>query len=712
MKNLCERRVRFMRIRIALLGMILLGGAGAVIERAWELQVKQGPKLRGMAEEQYLKGIALSPKRGTIYDRNGAELAVSVDVDSVFVDPKQFREAKQNPTQVASKLAGLLGLSRKAVADKLTQERNFAWIKRRLSPNESKAVRALDIPGIALMTEARRYYPNRELASHVLGFANVDGRGIEGLELAFDDKLRGSAALVPAVRDRRGKVVFSDLLDDRASQGDDITLSLDKAIQYTAERELELAVRTFEAKAGSAVAIDPRTGEILAMANYPSFNPNQPASAAQESRRNRAITDRFEPGSTVKSFTLAGALAANPGLVNTHIDCEHGSMRLAGAVIHDTHAWAELTPTEVLVHSSNIGAAKIGMGMGAPGLHRTLRDFGFGAPTGVDLPGEVAGVLRDPKSWYEVDTATIAFGQGMSVTTLQLAAAMGTLANQGRWQRPTLIKRIENAHGEVVSPAEHGRPRQVVPPQVATALTHMLTAVTGEGGTGVEAAIDGIPVAGKTGTAQKPDHVRGGYAENRWLSSFVGFAPADDPRVVLAVVIDEPVIAHYGGTVAAPAFRRIMQASLRHLEVGPSTPMLGAEPRIARGEASTPTPQQPVLADPIGLAEEREQIAARGRATGKFQVPDLIGQTTRTALIVARHAGLELAMRGSGVVVQQQPRPGSIAQVGTTIEATLVPPRASGSSTMARSPAEQAALPSGVSKQAPVPIGVRERGDG
>jgi cell division protein FtsI (penicillin-binding protein 3) len=712
MKNLCQRRVRFMRVRIALLGMILLGGAGAIVDRAWELQVQQGSKLREMAEEQYLKGITVSPKRGTIYDRNGAELAVSVDVDSVFVDPKQFREAKQNTAQVAGRIAGLLGLSRQAVADKLTQEGNFAWIKRRLSPNESKAVRALDIPGIALTTEARRYYPNRELASHVLGFANVDGRGLEGLELAFDEKLRGSSALVRAVRDRRGKVIFSDQLDDRDFQGDDITLSLDKAIQYTAERELELAVRTFEAKAGSAVAIDPRTGEILAMANYPSFNPNQPAGSAPESRRNRSITDRFEPGSTIKSFTLAGALALNPGLVNTHIDCEHGDMRLAGAVIHDTHSFAELTPTEVLVHSSNIGAAKIGMGMGAAALHRTLRDFGFGALTGVDLPGEVSGVLRDPKSWYEVDTATIAFGQGVSVTTLQLAAAMSTLANQGRWQRPTLIKRIENAHGEVVPTGDQGQPRQVIPQQVATALTHMLTAVTGEGGTGVEAAIEGIPVAGKTGTAQKPDHVRGGYADNRWLSSFVGFAPADDPRMVLAVVIDEPVIAHYGGTVAAPAFRRIMQASLRHLDVGPSAPLLGAEPRIARAVVPTPKLQEPVLADPGGLPEAHEAIAARGNARGEFQVPDLIGQTTRTALIAARHAGLELAMHGSGVVVQQQPRPGAIARIGTTIDATLVPPRTSGPSASGRSVAEQAALPSRVGRQVPVPIRVREQGDG
>jgi cell division protein FtsI (penicillin-binding protein 3) len=714
MKNLSEGRVRFMRARIALLAVVLFAGAFAIVKRAWDLQVRQAPELREMAEQQYHKGIQLSPKRGTIYDRNGAELAVSVEVDSLYVDPKLFREAGQKPLQVAARLSALLGIPRKAIADKLAAERNFAWIKRRLSPSESKAVRALNIPGIVLRSEARRYYPNRELASHVLGFADVDGRGLEGLELQLDERLRGSSALVPAVRDRRGKVVFSDLSDDTASQGDDVTLSLDKTIQHFAERELELTVRTFEAKSGSAVALDPRTGEILAMANYPTFNPNQPGSAPVANRRNRSITDRFEPGSTIKAFTVAGALTKNPTLIDASYDCEQGLMRRPGFTIRDTHPWGELTPTEILVHSSNIGAAKIGMEMGGPALYRTLRDFGFGAPTGVGLPGEVGGALRDPKLWYEADLTNIAFGQGLSVSALQLASSMGALANQGRLLRPTLVKRIETARGEAI-PQPLAAGRQVVPPQVAKALTHMLTAVIGQGGTGTEAAIDGVPVAGKTGTAQKPDHVRGGYAEAQWLASFVGFAPADDPRLVLAVVIDDPVIDYYGGVVAAPAFRRIMQASLRHMDVLPSAPLLAVEPRIVATPETARAPTRSAAAGDVATAA-LAAAANRGgaeAATGRFKVPDLLGQTTRAALIAAREAGLDVDLRGSGVVVAQRPTAGELAQVGMTIEATLAPPKVD-AALGAALPAQQAAAPASRVKggAATVPIGARERGDG
>jgi cell division protein FtsI (penicillin-binding protein 3) len=569
-----------MRMRIAILAALLIAGACAVVERAWDLQIRQGPQLREMAQGQHLKGVALSPKRGAIYDRTGAELAVSIDVQSLSADPRQLRELGQSPAKVAAKLAPVLGLPRKVIEERLTSGRSFAWIKRRLSPSETQAVRALALPGLRLNTEARRYYPNRELASHVLGYANIDGTGIEGLELSLDSKLRGTATTLPALRDRRGKVIFAKGAMERAEQGADVTLSLDKTIQHFAERELELAVRSFEAKGGSVVALDPRTGEILAMANYPTFNPNQPASAPPAHRRNRSITDRFEPGSTIKPFTLAGALARNPSLLEQRVDCEQGAMRLTGYTIHDTHAWGELLPAEILAHSSNIGAAKLGLGMGASGLYRTLRDFGFGAPTGVLLPGEVDGVLRDPKTWYELDAATISFGQGLSVTTLQLATSMAALANHGRMQRPSLVKRITTARGDVVATQDSVPGRQVVPAAVADAVAQMLVAVTADAGTGSEAAIPGVSVAGKTGTAQKPDPVHGGYADGQWLSSFVGFAPADAPRLVLAVVIDEPIIAYYGGTVAAPTFRRIMAASLRHLDATP----LGAQARHLRPE--------------------------------------------------------------------------------------------------------------------------------
>lgn len=587
MKNLAPRRVRFMRMRIAMLATVLTAGACTVLVRAFRIQVREATELREMAEGQYLKGISISPKRGAIFDRTGAELAISVDVQSLSADPRQLRRAGQDPVKVAAKLAPLIDVSRKALAERLSLDKSFTWIKRRLSPTESKAVRALEIPGIALTTEARRYYPNRELASHVLGFANIDGRGIEGMELALDDRLRGSATLVPAVRDRRGKVIFSDGSIDQAAQGADVTLSLDKTIQHFAERELELAVRTFEAKGGSVVALDARTGEVLAMANFPTFNPNQPASAPAGDRRNRSITDRFEPGSTIKPFTIAGAMARNPGLLDQRIDCEQGAMRLSGYTIHDTHPWGALSPSEILLHSSNIGAAKLGLGIGATALHRVLHDFGFGSLTGVALPGEVSGALRDPKLWYDIDAASVAFGQGMSVTTLQLAVAMGALANQGRLVRPRLIKRVVNARGDALPVPEAGASQQVIPEAIAAALVPMMVGVTSDGGTGAEAAIPGVPVAGKTGTAQKPDPQRGGYADNQWLSSFVGFAPADAPRMVLAVVIDEPLIAHYGGMVAAPTFRRIMEASLRHLDASPARahadPIAAAEPERGDG---------------------------------------------------------------------------------------------------------------------------------
>jgi cell division protein FtsI (penicillin-binding protein 3) len=640
------------------------------LQRAYELQVKQGPELRAMAEEQYLKDIHLSPKRGTIYDRSGAELAVSVDIDSVHANPKLVRSSNVDVAQVAGQLSVLLGVASTEIEKRLATDRHFVWLKRRVSPKESKAVAALEIPGIGLTAESRRFYPNRELAGHVIGFANIDGQGIEGLELQLDAQLRGSSELVPAIRDRRGRVVFSEqLLDDRAAQGDDVVLTLDKTIQHVAERELELAVRTFEAKGGSVVVLDPLSGEILAMANFPNFNPNQPSAETPSHRRNRAVTDRFEPGSTLKPFTVAGALAAGVIRANQRIDCEEGALKVAQYTIHDTHKWEKLTPTEILAYSSNIGTAKIGVSLGRARLYRTLRDFGFGTATGIGLPGETVGILRHYKRWYDMDAATIAFGQGMSATTLQLAAATGAIANRGRLMRPTLLKRIEDARGDVVEEALPHVQRQVVPPSIASLVADMLTSVTAEGGTGAEAAMDGYLVAGKTGTAQKADYVHGGYAEGKWVSSFVGFAPARRPRLVTAVVIDEPMIAHHGGTVAAPAFRRIMEASLRHLGVVASAP---AE-ELARAKRPRSQPE----AAPEGAPTPNEaahSTADRSLAPGEQRVPDLLGRSARAALVSAHGAGFALDLRGSGLVVTQKPAAGEIALTGSVLEVALEPP--------------------------------------
>ena len=684
------RRRRWIRARLGILCAILLVAAVLVVRRAWEVTVVHGPGLSALAEQQQLREIRIAPKRGTIYDRHGAELAVSVDVESVYANPRTMRSQHVDLAQASLRLASVLGVDRAAIQRRLEAvdqrglPRYFVWIDRQVTPAEADAVRALAIPGVELTAEARRYYPNRELASHLLGFADIDGVGIEGLELSMEERLRGSARPVPALRDRRGRVVFSDqLLDERAAQGDDLYLTIDKTIQHVTERELALAVRTFEAQAGSVVVMDPRTGEILAMANYPTYDPNEPAQAPASHRRNRAITDRFEPGSTVKPFVVGAALATGVLQSEQSIDCGHGVMDIGDDRIRDTHVFDTLTPAEILTHSSNIGAARIGQMLGRASLYRSLRRFGFGEPTGLPLPGETGGILRHHSRWYELDLATISFGQGFSSTTIQLAAAMSAIANGGRLMEPRLVRRVVDAHGGVV---EEGLPRvsrQVLPRPTARLVGDMLTAVTGDSGTGLEAAIDGYLVAGKTGTAQKADYVHGGYADGRFMASFVGFVPAQDPRLVIAVVIDEPMVDHYGGTVAGPVFRRIGQAALRHLGVPAET---GGEilaqlerERRQRERAAREAGRAARAADSSSQSQlsnvaASERAPGAGPGAGEVVMPDLAGQTVRAALVATHRAGLGLAVDGSGISVAQDPLPGAIVPRGTTARVRFARP--------------------------------------
>ena len=679
MKNLPPKRRRWAKLRIALLGLLLGMYALTVGKRAFELQVERAPALREMAEAQYLRDVRLAPKRGTIYDRHGAELAVSVEVDSVWANPRELQAEGADPQAVANQLANLLGVDRERIATRLRSRRYFVWIKRRITPRLAGEVRQLDLPGVHLEREARRFYPNRTLASHVLGFANIDGKGIEGLELGFDERLRGSNRSVPAIRDRRGRVVFSEqLFDDRAAQGDDLHLTLDKTVQRIAERELELSIRTFEARAGSVVVMDPNSGEVLALANYPTFNPNDPGGVPASHRRNRAITDRFEPGSTVKPFTVAAALAAGTVGSQQLIDCEGGALDVAEYTIHDTTAHDELTPAQILAFSSNIGAAKIGNSLGRRGLYRAFRRFGFGQETGLPLPGEADGILRHHRRWYEMDAATISFGQGMSATAVQLATAMSVIANGGRLMRPRILSHITNSASEVVEETSPEARRRVVPRRVARLVADMLTAVTGPGGTATEAALDGFLAGGKTGTAQKADYIHGGYAEDRWLASFVGFVPAQAPRLVIAVVVDEPVIAHYGGVVAGPVFRRVGEATLRHLGVAPAGggEMLADHAdeqgrRRRRLERRRREAERSAIADSTEASSDEHVIGE-----GEVALPDLLGKSARAALVALHGAGLVAQFSGHGVVSRQLPAPGSAVPAGSTVRVELEPPAA------------------------------------
>jgi cell division protein FtsI (penicillin-binding protein 3) len=630
--------------------------AVVVVVRAFHLQIATGDRLREMAEGQHLRELRVSPRRGAIYDRHGAELAVSADVDSVYANPRRLKAMEQDPRTVARRIARILDVEPERLAKRLAADRYFVWIERRVTPNEATRIRELDIPGVELTTESRRYYPNRHLAAHLVGFADIDGRGIEGIELAYEDQLRGSDRRVAAIRDRRGQVVFADdMEDDRSMQGQSVVLTIDKAIQHIAERELALGVRTFEARGGSVVVMDPSTGEILALANYPPFNPNEPSKHAIAHRRNRAVVDRFEPGSTVKPFTMAAALAAGAVKPNQSINCENGVTRMGGRLLHDAHPYEWLTPTQVLAYSSNIGTAKIAQDLGKKDLYRTFRRFGFGEPTGLGVPGETGGILRHYRRWYEIDTATVSFGQGMSVTNVQLATAMSAIANGGRLMQPMLVRRMSDGHGATIEERKPRVRRQVVPRRVAKLVGQMLTAVTEPGGTAIEAAVDGYLVAGKTGTAQKADYVHGGYAKDKWLASFIGFAPAERPAVVISVVIDEPVIAHYGGTVAGPVFRRIAEVTLRHMGIAPE----GRQAVLAKKKEQ----QIAVEAEP---ALEEEAVEK-----GESAVPNVRSLPLRQAVIALHAESLVPEVKGSGVVVAQDPAPGKAVSHGAVVRIQL-----------------------------------------
>ena len=654
MKN---RRQRWFRARIALLGFCVMCVAVLVVIRAFHVQIASGDRLREMAEDQHLRHLRVSPRRGAIYDRHGAELAVSADVDSVYANPRRLKAMEQNPRTVARRIAKVLDVDPERLANRLTADRFFVWIERRVTPHEATRIRELDIPGVELTTESRRFYPNRHLAAHLVGFADIDGRGIEGIELAYEERLRGSDRRVEAIRDRRGHVVFADdMEDDRTIQGQSVVLTIDKAIQHIAERELALGVRTFEARGGSVVVMDPSSGEILALANYPPFNPNEPSKHPTAHRRNRAVVDRFEPGSTVKPFTMAAALAAGAVKPNQSINCENGVTRMGGRLLHDAHPYEWLTPTQILAYSSNIGTAKIAQDLGKKGLYRGFRRFGFGEPTGLGVPGETAGILHHYRRWYEIDTAAVSFGQGMSVTNVQLATAMSAIANGGRLMQPMLVRRLSDGHGATIEEIKPRVRRQVVPRRVANLVGQMLTAVTEPGGTAIEAAVDGYLVAGKTGTAQKADYIRGGYAKDKWLASFIGFAPAERPAVVISVVIDEPVIAHYGGTVAGPVFRRIAEVTLRHMGIAP----VGRQAVLAKKK------QQEVAIAEVEPAPEEESVEK-----GESAVPDVRSLPLRQAIIALHAESLVAEVEGSGLVVSQQPSPGKAVAHGSAVRLQL-----------------------------------------
>ena len=541
--------------RLLLVTVLLAGAALALVARATQLQVGQSEFLRGQGDARNLRVEPLAATRGLILDRNGQPLAVSTPVVSIWAHPQQLLAARDQWQALARKA----GVDYEDLKDRVlrAQGREFLYIRRHLAPDQAQAILALDVAGVYGMTEYRRFYPAGEVAAHLVGFTNVDDAGQEGMELAWEQHLGAHVGKRKVIKDLNGRVVDDLEIIEDARPGQDLALSIDLRIQYLAYRELAAAVQQQNASGGSVVVLDVDTGEVLAMANQPSYNPNNRAGTRTAWLRNRAVTDMFEPGSTMKAFTVAAALESGKFRPESLIETSPGKLRIGSKVISDHQDYGLIDVTTVLTKSSNIGSTKLALAMEPRQLVSMLHRVGFGSPTHTGFPGESGGTLPARTKWRPIELATLSYGYGISVTALQLAQSYATLASGGVFRPATLVRLEQPAAGE-----------RVLKSELAGTLVDMLTTVTTDAGTASRARINGFSVAGKTGTVHKLTGA--GYAENEYLSVFAGMAPASNPRVVTVVVIDNPGGgAYFGGLVAAPVFSAVTGGALRTLNVSP-----------------------------------------------------------------------------------------------------------------------------------------------
>jgi cell division protein FtsI (penicillin-binding protein 3) len=655
------------RARIILGGLLFL--YVLVVLRAFQIQVLGIREIRDRGAKQYCSTIPLLPKRGVILDRTGTELAVSLATKSIFVQPAKLRD----PDKAAVLLAPRVSRSVRELRKLFAGEKGFVWVRRQMpSTVAEEAVRevkqalcALDpeahgkpsaVEGIGTVEEPKRFYPNRELAASLVGFTNLDSEGMEGVELSLDRYLRGERGFLLCERDARGRLIVPATTPVEVnSKGHSVALTIDRNIQHVAESELQAAVEKYNARGGMAVVLSPGTGEILAMATAPSFNPNAPAGAPAEARKNRSLTDSFEPGSTFKVFTLASALELGAVSAADRFFCENGSYHYAGKVIHDTHRYGWLTASEVVKFSSNIGITKINERMDGNRFYDMIRAFGFGSRTGIELKGEVPG-LAPSRGGFDsrIRRATIAFGQGISVTPLQLAAGMAAVINGGKVMKPYLVREIRDPEGKTVFRGEPRELRRVLSPKTSAQMREILGKVVAEDGTGTQARIKGFLVGGKTGTAQKVEPGSGRYSATKRTSSFIGFLPLNDPKLLILVVIDEPRGQVYGGVVAAPAFNQIAVKTAYYLGIQPTeTAVLAA--------ARPSGPSAPGRATPVSTA----------RNAGVMVMPDLLGLSMGRVVDIMGGYSVKLSLTGSGVARSQAPAPGAVLVPGTECSVTF-----------------------------------------
>lgn len=657
-------REKWARVRIIILSCLFACCFLAVTGRSFYLQVLQHDQLVKLAERQHHRTIPIIPARGGIFDREGAPMAVSLDMDSLYAEPRRI----ENPAATAAALAPVIKIPQQELQKKLDSDRGFTWLARQLPPETAAQVKQLKLAGIGFVKESKRFYPNFEIASHVLGFTGLDPEGLEGIERRYDSTILGKTGYLLTERDALGRdVSIKNAVVQDASPGKNLYLTLDKNIQYFTEKELAKAVTGSGAKGGMALVMDPWTGKILAMANYPTFNPNSFRQYPTLNLRNRCVADSFEPGSTFKIFLMSAAVEEKIIRPQDGINCENGRYSFGGRIIRDDHPHGLVSVAEVLKYSSNIGSAKIGLKLGDDRLYRYLKAFGFGDKSGIDLPGETSGGLRPVNRWYGSDLATISFGQGVSASAIQLATAVSAVANGGLLMKPYLVERITDVTGQELQHIEPQTVRRVISAQTAATITQMMEGVVQKGGTGTNAAVEGVRVAGKTGTAQKVDPISKGYSATKRTASFIGFVPADKPLLTVLVVIDEPATSPYGGVVAAPAFREIAFNSLCYLKASG----VGKACSLPK-QAQLPPPPPPESARQVRTADATEggEIDVAGAGT---QMPDFRGMSMRRVLQIMEKHQLNLQLRGSGRVIEQHPQPGQLIRGADEIWVRLEP---------------------------------------
>ena len=568
-----EHRQNQIRRRIYWALACLTAGFFIVFLRLVDLHILKGPEFAQQAEKQHFRVVNVKAERGAIMDRKRRILAIDLKAPSIYAIPSTIK----NGRDASKRLAPVLKTSFQVMAERLEGPKHFVWLGRKVDPATADAIQRLQIDGVGSIMESRRFYPKAALLGQILGFTGVDHQGMEGIEYTYDTVLRGEEGGIRFERDASGRTVFPEGFDYVApSRGNDLVLTVDEFLQHISERELDAALAHTKAMAGTVIMMDPMTGEILALAIRPAFNPNTLPGRPRNSRfpspdqwRNRAITDVYEPGSTFKIVTASAALQEGVVTPAELIDCERGSLMVAGSPIRDPYPHGILSFRDVVAQSSNVGMAKVAMRLGNGAFYRYSRDFGFGEKTGIDLRGEVPGILRDPSQWSKRSLATLSIGQEVAVTPIQMITAVSVIANGGLLIKPSLVREIRNPQGEVVERFSPQVRRRVLTTEVAQQMKEILEKATGSGGTGDKAAIPGYAVGGKTGTAQKIDPSTGRYFADRFISSFVGFVPTGEPRLAILVVIEEPQGIAWGGSVAAPVFKAIAQDALNYLGVLP-----------------------------------------------------------------------------------------------------------------------------------------------